>query len=67
MSDCSCSRIMVGRWDSGSRNWDPYCPEHGLRSEWWNSDEQTAKRAENNARLRDLQLRAREARKAAGG
>ncbi len=59
---CTCGRMSVG----DSRNWHPDCPEHGLASEWWKSPEQVAKREAQDARLRDLQRQAREARRATG-
>lgn len=60
---CTCAYLMVGFEPTGSRNWNPDCPEHGLESEWYGCPAQVAKREEDNARLRDLQQRAREARK----
>lgn len=64
---CVCGRVFVGNHDSGSRNWNPDCPEHGTESEWWNSDEQREVRAAMNDRLRVLQRQAREARQKAVG
>lgn len=61
---CTCGRIKVGGRLTESRNWSPDCPEHGLISEWYNSEVQKTKRREASARLRDLQRRAREARAA---
>lgn len=55
---CTCARLSVG----DSRNWNPDCVEHGLGSEWWNSQKEVARRNAQTARLRDLQRRAREAR-----
>jgi len=62
MNDCRCGRIKIGMEVTESRNWNPDCPMHGLESEWYRSDEQSAKRQEQNDRLRDLQRQAREAR-----
>jgi hypothetical protein len=59
---CTCARMSIG----DSRNWNPDCPEHGVESDWWNSPEQVAKREERNARMRDLQAQAREARRKVG-
>lgn len=63
MSDCTCGRMSVGN----GRNWSPDCAEHGLKSEWWSSPEQIAKREEQSRRLRDLQEQARKAREALRG
>lgn len=60
--NCECGHIKIGTEDFGARNWSPDCPEHGLKSNWWNSKEQQTKREEQNDRLRDLQRQAREAR-----
>jgi len=62
---CTCGRIKVGSTVTELRNWNPDCAEHGLRSGWYTSDEQVAKRAKDDERLRDLQLRAAEARRKA--
>lgn len=37
---CICGRIAVGMTVTDSRNWNPSCPEHGLKSPWYNSEEQ---------------------------
>ena len=55
---CICPQLVVGHHLSEARNWKPSCPEHGVESEWWNSDEQKAKRKADSQRLRDLQARA---------
>ena len=39
---CTCGRIVLGSEATGSRNWNPDCPEHGTESVWWNSDAQAA-------------------------
>ena len=62
---CSCGRIRVGRTVTEHRNWNPDCTEHGTASAWWKSPEQVEKREAQSQRLRDLQARAREARRAA--
>ncbi len=59
--ECRCGRMSIGE----SRNWNPDCPEHGTTSAWWNSPEQKVKRQDQSDRLRDLQRRAAEARRAA--
>lgn len=59
---CKCGRIRVGMQLTEHRNWNPDCPDHGTESDWWKSPEQKAKREADNARLRDLQRRARGAR-----
>ncbi len=56
MSECTCARLSVG---DGCRNWNPDCPQHGVRTEWWQSSEQTEKRQKQNKRLRELQRLAR--------
>lgn len=61
---CRCSRLRVGRELTEHRNWNPDCPEHGVGTEWYESDEQVAKRQADAERLRDLQARARAARRA---
>jgi len=65
MSACTCGRIAIGMEVTELRNWNPDCVEHGTTSEWWNSPEQREKRDQQNARLVELQLRAREARREA--
>lgn len=60
---CSCARIKLGLEVTEHRNWNPDCSEHGVTSDWYRSSEQVAKREAQNARLRDLQTQAREARK----
>lgn len=62
---CSCARIKVGMTVTESRNWNPDCPVHGTESDWYRSPEQVAKRREDSRRLRNLQRRARDARRAA--
>lgn len=64
---CRCARIKVGMTVTDSRNWNPDCPAHGIKSEWYRSDEQVAKRERDRAHLRDLQQRARDARRKARG
>ena len=64
---CACGRIRLGLVVTDARNWDPDCSEHGTASAWWNSEEQVERRREDAERLRDLQRRAAEARKAARG
>lgn len=62
---CICARIKVGMTTTDQRNWNPDCPDHGVDSAWWKSPEQVEKREADSRRLRDLQMRARAARKAA--
>jgi hypothetical protein len=59
---CQCSRLAVGRELTEHRNWNPDCPEHGVGSDWYESDEQVAARRRQNELLRDLYAR-RKARK----
>lgn len=61
---CTCGYIKVGGTITESRNWHPECAEHGLKSDWYRLPAQVFKREADNARLRDLQRRAREARNA---
>ena len=63
---CSCSRIRIGRQLTEHRDWNPDCPEHGLGSDWYQSDEQIAKRRVRSERLRSLQAQARKAREDVG-
>lgn len=64
---CTCRELHLnsGRRSTGCFEWNPDCAEHGNKSEWWNSPEQVEKRVARDARRRDLQLQAREARRAA--
>lgn len=55
---CRCYTLKVGGKPTAAREWNPDCPEHGVMSAWWNSDEQVAKREADSIRLRDLQLEA---------
>lgn len=64
-ASCTCGRLCVGSTVTEHRNWNPDCDEHGTASAWWKSPEQVAKREAQNARSRDLQRQAREARAAA--
>jgi hypothetical protein len=64
--NCTCGRLAVGLEVTENRNWEPTCPEHGIESVWWNSDEEVAARAARNARLKELYVLAREARKKRG-
>ena len=59
MTRCTCRPILLKGEDTGSRNLDPDCPEHGEDSAWYNSPEQIAHRAERSKRLRDLYQQAR--------
>lgn len=59
---CTCSSVRVGGEVLG-RNWSPDCPEHDVKSAWYKSPEQGAKRAEFDHRLRVLQLKAKAARR----
>ena len=65
MSDCTCGRIMLGSEDSGSRNWNPDCGEHGVDSAWYSDPAVVAKREAQRQRTIDLQMQAREARRKA--
>jgi hypothetical protein len=62
---CTCGELMLDGKGTGCFNLNYDCPEHGTESEWYRSDEQVAKRKVDTDRLRDLQLRAAAARKAA--
>lgn len=61
---CRCGRIKIGNEVTDHRNWNPECPEHGVSSDWYRSDEQVAKRAAQRERAIELQRLAREARRA---
>ena len=56
---CTCGRIVLGSEATGSRNWNPDCPEHGIETAWWRSDVQVAHRRYDGARLRVIQAVAR--------
>lgn len=56
---CTCGHIMLGLVRTEHRSWNPYCPEHGTKSEWWNSEEQKAQRKEDRVRRAELMRRAR--------
>lgn len=38
--DCTCGRLAVGLTVTEARNWNPNCPDHGVKSPWYNSEEQ---------------------------
>lgn len=61
-ADCRCARLKVGGRPTESREWNPDCAEHGVMSAWWNDPDHVAAREAESIRLRDLQLRAAEAR-----
>lgn len=60
---CSCAAIYVGLTRTGSSNWSPTCPEHGVGTDWHTAKlpEWEALRAETIK----LQRQAREARRKA--
>jgi hypothetical protein len=64
MTTCTCPYLKVGGRPTESRNWNPDCAEHGLQSEWFQSDEQKRKREAQSIVLRGLQAQARAARNA---
>jgi len=41
---CSCPHLFLDLRETESRNWNPDCPEHGIQSDWYQSEEQKAKR-----------------------
>lgn len=63
--DCACPTVRFGWTDSGSNNWNPDCPVHGLSSLWWNSDEQKRQRDQESKRVRHIQAQAALARRLA--
>lgn len=65
LETCRCRFLKIDGRNTYARDWNPDCPEHGTASAWYRSDEQVAKRAADSERLRDLQRRAREARRKA--
>jgi hypothetical protein len=65
MPDCTCGHIAIGMEVTDIRNWHPDCPEHGLKSAWYKSPEQVTRRAEENARLREMYAKVHAAREAA--
>ena len=56
---CVCGELKIGSELTGAKNWDPECEQHGLVSEWWNSDAVRAKREIDSDRLSRLQELAR--------
>ena len=56
---CTCAHIRIGFEVTEARNWNPDCPEHGISSTWWNSDEQQTRRKRADRHLRALQRLAR--------
>jgi hypothetical protein len=55
---CRCSKVMVGGQWTGSLNWTPDCPEHGVESDWYKSPARADVRRANNERLRAMQAEA---------
>lgn len=39
---CTCPEVHLnaGNYESVGRNWNPGCPQHGVRSPWYRSPEQ---------------------------
>lgn len=64
---CTCLYLKLNGERVGAQNWHPECPEHGLKSEWFKSPEQVAKREAFDARLREVQGQVRAARQRARG
>lgn len=62
---CTCGRIAIGMDDTGHREWNRECREHGVDSTWWNSPEQKAERAARRAESIELQGLAKQMRLAA--
>lgn len=61
--NCTCGRIAVGTYLTDMRNWNPSCPGHGLKSEWYNSEERPEvrnMRRENSLLIQELARRTRE-------
>jgi hypothetical protein len=59
---CTCHPVHLNsRDDVVGYNWEPTCPNHGLKSAWYR-DEGKAQHDADAAKLRDLQERARESR-----
>jgi hypothetical protein len=55
MNKCTRSSIKIGtKGDSGVKNLNPDCPQHGYNSPWYNSPEQIKRREERSNRLREL-------------
>lgn len=57
-ADCTCPHIYVGSTNTGSREWNPDCPQHGTDSDWYKSPAQVERRRLQSERLRGLQLEA---------
>lgn len=63
MSDCTCGRIAIGLEVTDlPRNWNPECPEHGERTDWFKGPGGDHMRA-SQVRSAIAQKRARQARK----
>jgi hypothetical protein len=52
---CTCGRLRIGLKLTENRNWHYDCPEHGVKSVWYRSDEQRKKRLEQQERTKWLQ------------
>lgn len=59
---CKCSYIKVGWVKTDSRAWSYDCPEHGVDSPWYKSEEQAQKRQMDDRRTRAMQAEARRVR-----
>lgn len=59
---CTCGRIAIGMEITDFYNWHPDCPAHGLGTDWFNSDEQVARRKEDRSALIERYRLAHEAR-----
>jgi hypothetical protein len=59
---CSCGVLRAGSTDTGARNWNPDCAEHGTASTWYIDPATVAARAEQSARAVRAQRLARLAR-----
>lgn len=56
---CSCPHLVIGTQVLKEKNWNPDCSEHGVKSSWYNSDEQIKLRQAQREKTTALQKLAR--------
>lgn len=64
INECTCPEVYFGPNPSGSKNWNPDCPEHGEDSVWYRTEGQEHYRKQSE-RAVEMQRLAREARRKA--
>jgi len=60
---CWCSEVYIGGNRTGAREWKSDCPKHGLNTDWYESDDQRARRENAHDRLNHANTLARIARR----